>query len=167
MTLDERLTKVVPHDRQFRFQELEFYAFVHFTVNTFTDREWGDGMESPSIFDPEKLDAEQWVRAVKSAGMRGLHSVTIPTSVTTIGEYAFYGCWSLHSVTIPTSVTTIGEYAFSGCSSLHSVAILSSVMTIGNWAFLCNWLQSVTIPESLVVDEGKVFPYDCKVIRRK
>lgn len=72
MTLDERLTKVVPHDRQFRFQELEFYAFIHFTVNTFTDREWGDGKESPSIFNPEKLDAEQWVKAIKSAGMRGL-----------------------------------------------------------------------------------------------
>lgn len=72
MTLDERLSKIVPHERQFRFQQLEFYAFVHFTVNTFTDREWGDGTESPSIFNPEKLDAEQWVKAVKSAGMRGL-----------------------------------------------------------------------------------------------
>lgn len=72
MTLDEKLAQVVPHERQIRFQQLEFYAFIHFTVNTFTDREWGDGSESPSIFDPEKLDAEQWARAVKTAGMRGL-----------------------------------------------------------------------------------------------
>ncbi|MBD5526879.1 MAG: alpha-L-fucosidase [Lachnospiraceae bacterium] len=72
MTYDERLTQIVPHERQFRFQQLEFYAFIHFTVNTFTDREWGDGSESPLIFNPEKLDPEQWVKAVKSAGMRGL-----------------------------------------------------------------------------------------------
>lgn len=72
MTLDERLAQITPHERQFRFQQLEFYAFIHFTVNTFTDREWGDGKESPLIFNPEKLDAEQWVKAVKSAGMKGL-----------------------------------------------------------------------------------------------
>ncbi|MCH5339379.1 MAG: alpha-L-fucosidase [Acetatifactor sp.] len=72
MTLDERLVQIVPDKRQIEFQKLEFYSFVHFTVNTFTDREWGDGTESPSVFRPEKLDAEQWVRAVKSAGMKGL-----------------------------------------------------------------------------------------------
>ncbi len=72
MNYDERLTQIVPHERQFYFQQLEFYAFIHFTVNTFTDREWGDGSENPLIFNPEKLDPEQWVKAVKSAGMRGL-----------------------------------------------------------------------------------------------
>ena len=72
MTLDERLAAVVPQERQVRFQQLEFYAFIHFTVNTFTDKEWGDGTENPEIFNPRKLDAEQWARAVKSAGMKGL-----------------------------------------------------------------------------------------------
>ena len=72
MNLDERLAAVIPQERQVRFQQLEFYAFIHFTVNTFTDKEWGDGTESPGIFDPKKLDAEQWVRAVSSAGMKGL-----------------------------------------------------------------------------------------------
>ena len=72
MELDKRLVSVVPSERQVRFQQLEFYAFIHFTVNTFTDREWGDGTESPDIFRPMKLDAGQWVRAVKSAGMKGL-----------------------------------------------------------------------------------------------
>lgn len=72
MTLDEKLAAIVPHERQIRFKQLEFYSFIHFAVNTFTDREWGGGRESPEIFDPKKLDAEQWVRAVKSAGMRGL-----------------------------------------------------------------------------------------------
>ena len=69
---DKRLTKIIPTPRQVRLQQLEFYAFIHFTVNTFTDKEWGDGTEAPDIFNPEKLDAKQWVSAVKSAGMRGL-----------------------------------------------------------------------------------------------
>jgi len=72
MSFDELLIKTVPSERQVKFQQLEFYAFVHFTVNTFTGQEWGDGKESPEIFYPEKLDAEQWVRAIKSAGMKGL-----------------------------------------------------------------------------------------------
>jgi len=46
--------------------------FVHFTVNTFTDKEWGDGTESPRIFDPSKLDARQWARAAKRGGFRSL-----------------------------------------------------------------------------------------------
>ena len=70
--LDSRLAAVVPDERQVKFQQTEFYAFVHFTVNTFTDREWGDGSESPRIFEPVKLDAEQWVRNVKAAEMKGL-----------------------------------------------------------------------------------------------
>ncbi len=72
MTLDERLVQITPTPRQVKFQQTEFYAFVHFTVNTFTNREWGDGKESEQIFNPEKLSAEQWVRSVKAAGMRGL-----------------------------------------------------------------------------------------------
>lgn len=72
MTLNERLISVVPHKRQVNFQELEFYAFVHFTVNTYTGNEWGDGHEDESIFDPCEFDAKQWVDAVKSAGMKGL-----------------------------------------------------------------------------------------------
>ncbi len=70
--LDARLVQVKPSARQLRLQRMEFYAFVHFTVNTFTDREWGDGTESPSVFDPAAFDARQWVRAVCAAGMKGL-----------------------------------------------------------------------------------------------
>lgn len=70
--IDYRLVQIVPSKRQLTHQQLEFYSFVHFTVNTFTDKEWGDGTESPSIFNPEKLDARQWVEAVKAGGMKGL-----------------------------------------------------------------------------------------------
>lgn len=68
----ETAAKIVPSEKQYNWQTTEFYAFVHFGVNTFTGREWGDGTEDPAIFNPVKLDAEQWVNAVKSADMRGL-----------------------------------------------------------------------------------------------
>ena len=69
---DQRLVGCVPSQRQLRHQQMEFYAFVHFTVNTFTDKEWGDGTESEAVFDPKKLDADQWAAAAKAAGMTGL-----------------------------------------------------------------------------------------------
>lgn len=62
----------VPSPRQLRWHDLEFYGFLHFTVNTFTDKEWGYGDESPSVFNPTALDARQWARAAQEAGMRGL-----------------------------------------------------------------------------------------------
>lgn len=52
--------------------EDRIFVFIHFTVNTFTDQEWGSGTESPAIFNPSELDARQWVQACKSAGMSGL-----------------------------------------------------------------------------------------------
>ena len=72
MTFEERLVQIRPSERQLKHQQLEFYAFVHFSMNTFTDKEWGDGTESPELFNPKLLDANQWVRAIKSAGMKGL-----------------------------------------------------------------------------------------------
>ncbi len=62
----------VPSERQLRWHEMEFYGFIHFTVNTFTDKEWGYGDESPSIFQPTALDAGQWARTARQAGMKGL-----------------------------------------------------------------------------------------------
>ena len=79
-----------------------------------------------------------------------LTSVTIPNSVTSIGNSAFYYCSNLTSVTIPNSVTSIGGYAFQRCSSLTSVTIGNSVTTIGYSAFSdCSSLTSVTIPNSV------------------
>ncbi len=64
--------EVVPSARQLEWQKLEFYAFCHFGMNTFTDKEWGNGQTPPSLFDPKDFDADQWAKAIKSAGMRGL-----------------------------------------------------------------------------------------------
>lgn len=63
---------VVPSPAQIAWHRLEFYGFVHFSVNTFTDREWGMGDEDPSIFEPTELDCREWARVAKEAGMRGL-----------------------------------------------------------------------------------------------
>jgi len=65
-------SNVVPSQKQLRWFDMEFYAFIHFTVNTFTDLEWGTGKEDPSIFNPYKLDCDQWVDTIKSAGMKGM-----------------------------------------------------------------------------------------------
>lgn len=70
--LDRRLTAVVPSSRQMAWQQMEFWCFVHFTVNTYLGKEWGDGTEPESLFNPTEFDAQQWVDAVKSAGMKGL-----------------------------------------------------------------------------------------------
>ena len=63
-------TQPKPTPRQLAWQQLETTAFLHFTVNTFTDKEWGDGTESPAIFNPTKLDARQWVRHLRDAGFK-------------------------------------------------------------------------------------------------
>ena len=88
----------------------------------------------------------------------GLTSYTIPNSVTSIGEYAFYDCSSLASITIPNSVTSIGEYAFEDCSSLKSITIPNSVTEIGHYAFYgCSSLTSITIPDSATYIGESVF----------
>ena len=83
-------------------------------------------------------------------GCGGLTSVIIPNSVKTIGNYAFASCSGLTSVSIPNSVTSIGEYAFSTCRGLPSVTIPNSVTSIGKAAFFeCSGLTSITIGSSV------------------
>jgi alpha-L-fucosidase len=67
-----RPARPVPTPAQLRWQREEVAIFVHFTVNTFTGREWGDGTESPALFAPSALDARSWARAARSAGARAM-----------------------------------------------------------------------------------------------
>ena len=62
----------LPEARQLLWHEMEFYAFVHFNMNTFTDMEWGTGGESPELFNPTDLDCRQWARVCSEAGMKGI-----------------------------------------------------------------------------------------------
>jgi alpha-L-fucosidase len=59
-----------PSQRQLLWQQMETTTFLHFTVNTFTDKEWGDGTEDPKVFNPTHLDARQWIRSLKDAGFK-------------------------------------------------------------------------------------------------
>ena len=61
-----------PSPSQLAWQRDELALFLHFGVNTFTDREWGDGREDPAVFDPTRLDALEWARAAKAGGARAL-----------------------------------------------------------------------------------------------
>src|ERR671927_1283130 len=62
----------VPSERQLRWHELETTAFLHFTINTFTDKEWGYGDEDPNLFQPARFDPDAIVSALADAGMKGV-----------------------------------------------------------------------------------------------
>lgn len=61
-----------PNANQLRWQGMEMYAFIHYSLNTYTDQEWGYGNEDPKLFNPSELDCQQWARVCKQAGMRGI-----------------------------------------------------------------------------------------------
>ena len=62
----------IPSERQLAWHKMEYYGFVHFNMNTFSDMEWGMGDEDPSSFNPTDLDTRQWAKVAKEAGMKGL-----------------------------------------------------------------------------------------------
>ena len=95
------------------------------------------------LYDKNKTQIIYVPRAIQGA-------ITVPDSVTSIGESVFASCSGLTSVTIGGNVTSIGRYAFSGCSGLTSVTIPESVTSIDDYAFYnCTGLTSITIPDSV------------------
>ena len=66
----QNFSDVKPSPQQVAWQDLEFGVIVHFSTNTFLDREWGDGTASPKVFNPSHFDADQWMRAIKASGAK-------------------------------------------------------------------------------------------------
>ena len=71
-TFLKQAAAVRPTKRQLDWFDTSFYGFVHFGPNTFTNREWGRGDEPEAVFHPTALDCDQWVAAIKSAGMKAM-----------------------------------------------------------------------------------------------
>ena len=115
-----------------------------------------DGKYSGDIIIPEKVKGKDGVEyVVTSLGAScfdgsGLTSITIPSSVTSLGESCFSYCSGLTSITIPSSVTSLGASCFKDCSGLTSINIPSSVTSLGASCFDgCSGLTSITIPSSV------------------
>ena len=115
-----------------------------------------EGKYSGDIIVPEKVKGNDGIEYVvislgeSFSSCSSLTSITIPSSVTSLGDYCFYGCSGLTSITIPSSVTSLGEGCFWGCSGLTSIIIPSSVTSLGKNCFkACSGLISITIPSSV------------------
>ena len=137
-----------------RTVEVTYYSYVG------SDNKYAyDG----AISIPQKLIYSNKTYTVTAIGERAfvrcyLTSIDIPNSVTSIGQYAFYGCGSLTSIDIPNSVTSIGRYAFYDCSSLTSTDIPNPVPSIGDYAFYgCSSLTSIDIPNSVTSIDNSTF----------
>ena len=163
------------------------YYLLESDTKTATLLPKGEGKYSGDIIIPEKVKGNDGVEyIVASLGAScfkdcwGLTSITIPSSVTSLGDHCFSGsglisitilssvtslgdhcfsnCSGLTSITIPSSVTSLGDYCFRGCSGLLSITIPSSVTSLGDYCFCnCSGLTSITIPSSVTSLEWGCF----------
>ena len=126
-----------------------------------------NGYYSGDIVVPEKVKGNDGVVYVVTAfedrcfyDCGGLTSITIPSSVTSLGRSCFSGCSGLTSITIPSSVTSLGDYCFYDCSGLTSITLPSSVTSLGDYCFCdCRGLTSITIPSSVTSLGESCFSY--------
>ena len=108
--------------------------------------------------------SSEYILSSISFRKQNIKSYVIPSSVTSIGDWAFRGCHSLSEIVIPSSVTSIGDSAFSCCHSLSEIVIPSSVTSIGDSAFsYCCSLSEIVIPSSVTGIGDSAF-YRCKFL---
>ncbi len=138
--------------------EMPYFYISNGTIAVYEYMEFPDELVIPDVFNGEivsNIDKEAFYNCAS------LISISIPNSVTSIGDYAFRDCTSLTSITIPDSVTSIGDNAFYRCTSLTSITIPNSVTSIGALTFYdCNSLTSITIPDSVTIIDNVAF-YMC------
>jgi len=109
-----------------------FYTTIFGTKNDkFIKKDENCIIEDGMLYD----ESHENEKILKSCSQKNLTSITIPDSVTSIGDKAFEWCENLTSITIPDSVTSIGDEAFCGCKNLTTITIPNSVTSIGNEAF--------------------------------
>ena len=152
-------------DWAFSFCSSLIYIFIPKSViylngNPFA--EWNGKLEclSPNfVYEDDVLFNKDKSRII-SFRNQNIESYVIPSSVTSIGDRAFYGCSSLSEIVIPSSVTSIGDRAFYGCSSLSEIVIPSCVTSIGNGAFYgCHSLSEIVIPSCVTSIGDSAFSY--------
>ena len=126
--------------------------------NPFAD--WNGKLQclSPNFINEDDILFNKDKNKIISFRNQNIESYVIPSSVTSIGNWAFSGCSSLSKIVIPSSVTSIGDGAFSDCSSLSDIVIPSSVTSLGNRAFEdCSSLSNIVIPSSVTSIGNDVF----------
>ena len=126
--------------------------------------EWNGKLEclSPNFVYEDDILFNKDKSRIISFRNQNIRSYVIPSSVTSIGDYAFWYCDSLSEIVIPSSVTSIGDHAFSDCYSLSEIVIPSSVTSIGDSAFSdCYSLSEIVIPSSVTSIGDSAF-YKCK-----
>ncbi len=121
---------------------------------------WNGKLEclSPNFIYEDEVLFNKDKSKIISCRNQAIRSYIIPSSVTSIGDSAFEGCFSLRNIAIPSSVTSIGKSAFSGCTYLSSLVIPDSVTSIGGMAFCgCSSLKYISIPKSVICLNGNPF----------
>ncbi len=135
--------------------EIGDYAFVGCYVLTSISVD-----EDNTVYD-SRNDCNAIIETATNTLITGSNTTIIPSSVTAIADYAFYGYEGLASITIPSTVKSIGKYAFYDCDNLASVTLSEGLESIGDYAFAyCYELTFITIP-STVKSIGKYAFYDC------